>query len=100
MSISYQNVPNFIFVKDNLIDNNKFNKEEFKLGENHRRNSVSTEETFENDFMSDEEIDFNQDFFPKNDVIKFTDLLVDNWKDKIQKLYERINQNITRLNNI
>ena len=97
MSVSYQNIPNFFFVKDNFIDNNKFNKEEFKLGENNHRNSVSTEETFENDFISDDEIDFHQDFFPKNDAIKFTDLLVDDWKDKIQQFYERIYQNISRI---
>ena len=100
MSVSYQNIPNFFFVKDNFIDNNKFNKEEFKLGENNHRNSVSTEETFENDFISDDEIDFHQDFFPKNDTIKFTDLLVDDWKDKIHQFYERIYQNISRIKNI
>ena len=100
MSVLYHNIPNFFFVKDNIIDSNRFNKEEFKLGENNPRNSVSTEETFENDLMSDEEIDFHQDFFPKNDTIKFTDLLVDDWKVKIQQLYERIYQNISRIKNI
>ena len=88
MNVIYQNIPNFFFVKDNNIDNNRFSKEEFKLGENNHRNSISTEETFENDFMSDEEIDFHQDFFPKIDIIKFTDLLVDDWKDKIHQFYE------------
>ena len=100
MNVSYQNIPNFFFVKDNFIDNNKFSKENFKLGENNPRNSISTEETVENDFMSDDEIDFHQDFFPKNDAIKFTDLLVDDWKDKIQQFYERIYQNISRIKNI
>ena len=57
-------------------------------------------ETFENDFMSDEEIDFHQDFFPKIDIIKFTDLLVDDWKDKIHQFYERIYQNISKIKNI
>ena len=87
MSVSYQNIPNFFFVKDNFIDNNKFNKEEFKLDENNPRNSISTEETLENELMSD-------------DTIKFTDLLVDDWKDKIQQFYERIYQNISRIKNI
>ena len=100
MSVLYQNIPNLFFVNDNLIDSSKFNKEELILGENNHRNSVSTEETFENDLMSDEEIDFHQDFFPKNDAIKFTDLLVDDWKDKIQQFYERIYQNISRIKNI
>ena len=100
MSVSYQNIPNFFFVKDNFIGNNKFNKEEFKLDENNPRNSISTEETVENDFMSDDEIDFHQDFFPKIDTIRFTDLLVDDWKDKIQQFYERIFQNISRIKNI
>ena len=100
MSVSYQNIPNFFFVKDNFIGNNKFNKEEFKLDENNPRNSISTEETLENELMSDDEIDFHQDFFPKIDIIRFTDLLVDDWKDKIQQFYERIFQNISRIKNI
>ena len=100
MSVSYQNIPNFFFVKDNFIGNNKFNKEEFKLDENNPRNSISTEETLENELMSDDEIDFHQDFFPKIDTIRFTDLLVDDWKDKIQQFYERIFQNISSIKNI
>ena len=97
---AYCAICNFFFVKDNFIDNNKFNKEEFKLDENNPRNSISTEETLENELMSDDEIDFHQDFFPKIDTIRFTDLLVDDWKDKIQQFYERIYQNISRIKNI
>ena len=48
-------------------------------------------------------MDFNQDFFPKNKKIKFTDMLVDNWENKIKLLYENIfnnNNNLSNKNNI
>ena len=84
--MSLLNQDNLFFVNENIIDNNnyKINKEELSIEENIHRNSFSTNATFENDFQSDEEIDFNQDFFPKNKPIKFTDFLVDNWEQKIK----------------
>ena len=81
------NANNFFFVNQNIIDNsNKANKEELNLEENTRSQSISTNTTLENEIFSDEEIDFNQDFFPQNKFIKFTDFLVDNWEFKI-KMY-------------
>ena len=81
------NANNFFFVNQNIIDNsNKANKEELNLEENTRSQSISTNTTLENEIFSDEEIDFNQDFFPQNKVIKLTDFLVDNWEFKI-KMY-------------
>ena len=81
------NANNFFFVNQNIIDNsNKANKEELNLEENTSSQSISTNTTLENEIFSDEEIDFNQDFFPQNKVIKFTDFLVDNWEFKI-KMY-------------
>ncbi len=86
------NANNFFFVNQNIIDNsNKANKEKLNLEENTRNQSISTNETLENEKFSDEEIDFNQDFFPKNKIIKFTAFIVDNWEFKIKmhlsKLY-------------
>ena len=91
--MSILNQDNLFFVNENIIDNNnKFNKEELNLEDNIRRNSISTNATFENDFQSDEEIDFNQDFFPQNKSIKFTDFLVDNWDQKIKVYLTKIKQ--------
>ena len=103
--ISNQN--NFFFVNDNINDNiSKINKEELNYEESTRSHSFSTNATFENDFASDEEIDFNQDFFPQNKVIKFTDFLVDNWELKIKmflsKTYQqmiKMKKNISNVNN-
>ena len=71
MNISNENI---FFVKDNNFINNKFNKENFSSCENTQRNSsISTQATFENDFLyQGEEIDFHQDFFPRYTSIKFT----------------------------
>ena len=78
-------------VKNNFffVNNCKYNlpKEKIILEQNGNRNSISTNETFENDLNSEnEDMDFNQDFFPKNKKIKFTDMLVDNWENKIKLL--------------
>ena len=85
MNIS--NTNDIVFVDKNIIENNiKFNKEDLNPDENTRSYSISTTATFENDFLSEDEIDFNQDFFPKMKTIKLTDYLVDNWELKI-KMY-------------
>ena len=95
-------------VKNNFffVNNCKYNlpKEKIILEPNGNRNSISTNETFENELNSEnEDMDFNQDFFPKNKKIKFTDMLVDNWENKIKLLYENIfnnNNNLSNKNNI
>ena len=91
-----KNINEFFFVNDNI-----FNKEKINLEENfNKNNSFSTNETLENAILSDEEIDFNQDFFPKNKTIKFTDFLVDNWEFKIKQIYEKINQQLLKIKKI
>ena len=47
-------------------------------------------EAYENEFDSEDEIDFNQDFFLKLKVIKFTDCLVDNWEEKIKDFRDEV----------
>ena len=76
----------------NIIDNIKLNIEE-----NTRTNSISTNETIENDFISEQEIDFNQDFFPQNKSIKFTDFLVDNWEYKVKIYLSKINKQLIKI---
>ena len=89
--MSILNQDNLFFVNENIIDmNNKISKEELNLEDNIHRNSISTNATFENEFQSDEEIDFNQDFFPQNKSIKFTDFLVNNWEKKIKVYLTKI----------
>ena len=84
---------NSIFFEDNISDNNnQINKKELNSEENTRTFSISTTETLE-----DNEIDFNQDFFPKNKTIKFTDFLVDNWEIKIKKYLTKINQHLSKI---
>ena len=84
---------NSIFVEDNIFDNNnQISKKELNSEENTRTFSISTTETLE-----DNEIDFNQDFFPKNKTIKFTDFLVDNWEIKITKYLTKINQQLSKI---
>ena len=91
--MSVLNNNNSIFVEDNISDNNnQINKKELNSEENTRTFSISTTETLE-----DNEIDFNQDFFPKNKTIKFTDFLVDNWKIKIKKYLTKINQHLSKI---
>ena len=99
------NIPNenIFFVKDNNNDiDNKFNKEKLNSYENiYRNSSISTEATFENDFSSQgEEIDFHQDFFPKYPEFKFTDSLVDNWREKIHIFYNNLFQYLSKLKNL
>ena len=82
-----------------FFDNNyKFNLPKEKIilePNNHQNNSISTNETFEHDIFSDEEnIDFNQDFFPKTKEIKLTDMLVDNWQEKIKAFCEDIKKEL------
>ena len=82
-----------------FFDNNyKFDLSKEKIilePNNHQSNSSSTSETFENDIFSDEEnIDFNQDFFPQTKEIKLTDMLVDNWQEKIKAFCEDIKKEL------
>ena len=91
--MSVLNNNNSIFFEDNISDNNnQINKKELNSEENTRTFSISTTETLE-----DNEIDFNQDFFPKNKTIKFTDFLVDNWEIKIKKYLTKINQHLSKI---
>lgn len=87
MSLINPDKNNFFF--DNFCKNNIF-KEKIILESTYQRTSISTNETFENEFSSDDEIDFNQDFFPKHETIKFTDMLVDNWKEKIKITFDNL----------
>ena len=99
--ISNSNI--FFFVHDTIIDNNNgHNKEEIFTEENTRNFSISTNATFENDISLDEEINFNQDFFPQNKLIKFTDFLVDNWEIKIKIYLSNLYQQMIKMqkNNI
>ena len=85
---------NFFFVNDYKYN---INKEKIILDQNRHRNSISTNETYENDFdqeASDEDIDFNQDFFPQIKKIKLTELLVDDWKETIKNFREKIINNL------
>ncbi len=94
---------NFFFVNDYKYN---INKEKIILDQNRHRNSISTNETYENDFdqeESDEDIDFNQDFFPQIKKIKLTELLVDDWKETIKNFREKIINNLivkVKVNNL
>ena len=77
---------NFFF--DNKSNPNNIIKEKIIFEPKTLRNSISTNETYENEYYSDDEVDFNQDFFPQNKKIKFTDFLVDDWEEKIKNFYE------------
>ena len=80
---------NFFF--DNKSNPNNLIKEKIIFEPKTHRNSISTNETYENEFYSDDEVDFNQDFFPQSKKIKFTDFLVDDWEEKIKNFrYEVI----------
>ena len=100
MNIVNDEKNNFFFAnncKSDLI------KEKIILEQNSHRNSISTNETFENEFFSDDEdINFNQDFFPQNKMIKFTEILADNWEERIALFSENIKNKIINghLNNI
>ena len=86
--------------KNNFFFNNDYKcnllKEKIILEpNNNQRNTISTNETFENDFLSDEEnIDFNKNFFPQTKEIKFTDMLVDNWEERIKLFSEQIKKEL------
>ncbi len=89
-------------VKNNFffVNNCKYNlpKEKIILEQNGNRNSISTNETFENELNSEnEDMDFNQDFFPQNKKIKITDSLIDNWKEKIKILSFIVKTNLSNI---
>ena len=90
---------NCFFVNKKIIDNNhKFNKEiNLEEKEKKRTNSISSNTTFENEITSEEEIDFNQDFFPQNKMIKITNFLVDDWELKIKLHILNFNQQLLNL---
>ena len=79
---------NFFF--DNKSNPNNIIKEKIIFEPKTHRNSISTNETYENEFYSDDEVDFNQDFFPQSKKIKFTDFLVDDWEEKIKNFREEV----------
>ena len=84
---------NFFFANDYKYN---INKEKIILDQNRHRNSISTNETYENDFEQEDnenediDIDFNQDFFPQTKKIKITELLVDDWKESIKDFREKL----------
>ena len=90
---------NCFFVNKKIVDNNhKFNKEiNLEEKEKKRTNSISSNTTFENEITSEEEIDFNQDFFPQNKIIKMTNFLVDDWELKIKLHILNFNQQLLNL---
>ena len=95
MSLSNNN--NFFFVdKDIIKTNNTINKEKLNSEENTRSYSFNTTET---DMLSDDDIDFNQDFFPKIKTIKFTDFLADNWENKIKMYMLKKNNQLSKTKN-
>ena len=79
---------NFFF--DNKSNPNNIIKEKIIFEPKTHRNSISTNETYENEFYSDDEVDFNQDFFPQSKKIKFTDFLVDDWEEKIKNFRDEV----------
>ena len=93
--MSQSNNNNSFFIdKNNFDNNNEIAIKQINPEENTRSFSFSTNETIENDYQLESEIDFNQDFFPKNKNIKFTDFLVDNWKMKIKNYLSKIHQKL------
>ena len=95
--MSLSNKDNFFFVdKDIIKTNNTINKEKLNSEENTRSYSFSTTETY---MLSDDDIDFNQDFFPKIKTIKFTDFLADNWENKIKMYMLKKNNQLSKTKN-
>ena len=87
---------NFSFANDNIINiNNNFSKEKANLVGNNRSSSISSNSTY--DYFSDEEINFNLDFFPKNNTIRFTDFLADDWEIKVKMYLSAINKQISKM---
>ena len=82
---------NFFFANDYKYN---INKEKIILDQNRHRTSISTNETYENDFEQEDnediDIDFNQDFFPQTKKIKIIELLVDDWKESIKAFREKL----------
>ena len=95
MSVSNTSNNNTSFVNNSNID--KLNKEESYIEDYAYRNSISTNGTFESDFLSDKDIDFNQDFFPKNKTFKLTDHLVDGWENNINIYFDKVRENLLKL---
>ena len=88
MNPLYSDKNNFFF--DNKSNPNNIIKEKIIFEPKTHRNSISTNETCENEFYSDDEVDFNQDFFPQSKKIKFTDFLVDDWEEKIKNFRDEV----------
>ena len=88
MNPLYSDKNNFFF--DNKSNPNNIIKEKIIFEPKTHRNSISTNETYENEFYSDDEVDFNQDFFPQSKKIKFTDFLVDDWEEKIKNFRDEV----------
>lgn len=86
---------NFFF--DNKSNPNNIIKEKIIFEPKTLRNSISTNETYENEYYSDDEVDFNQDFFPQNKKIKFTDFL--SWMSERMKaeMNEYVDRELARL---
>ena len=89
---------NFFF--DNKSNPNNIIKEKIIFEPKTHRNSISTNETYENEFYSDDEVDFNQDFFPQSKKIKFTDFLVDDWEEKIKNFRDEVIKSFNNNKNI
>ena len=88
---------NFFF--DNKSNPNNIIKEKIIFEPKTLRNSISTNETYENEYYSDDEVDFNQDFFPQSKKIKFTDFLVDDWEEKIKNFRDEVIKSFSNNNN-
>ena len=98
MNPLYSDKNNFFF--DNKSNPNNIIKEKIIFEPKTHRNSISTNETYENEFYSDDEVDFNQDFFPQSKKIKFTDFLVDDWEEKIKNFHEEVIKSFNNNTNI
>ena len=84
------------FANDNIINiNNNIRKKKANLVGNNRSSSISSNSTY--DYFSDEEINFNLDFFPKNNTIRFTDFLADDWEIKVKMYLSAINKQISKM---
>ena len=98
MNPLYSDKNNFFF--DNKSNPNNIIKEKIIFEPKTHRNSISTNETYENEFYSDDEVDFNQDFFPQSKKIKFTDFLVDDWEEKIKIFRDEVIKSFNNNKNI
>ena len=98
MNPLYSDKNNFFF--DNKSNPNNIIKEKIIFEPKTHRNSISTNETYENEFYSDDEVDFNQDFFPQSKKIKFTDFLADDWEEKIKNFRDEVIKSFNNNKNI